>query len=133
MKRYFDVIAVVPLEEEFEIVTEAFKFVEGLTTDRHIRFAMSLPEGGATRILLVKQAIMGRTGCLEAASESLDHFDCGILVCIGIAGAISPDLSIGDVCYSRDICDVLDNAKILDAPKKRAEHLAVADLVSLAN
>ena len=116
LKRYFDVIVIVPLEEEFEVVLDSFDVVEELSTSRHIRFATTLP-GQTTRLLLVQQSMMGRTASQEAATECLDDFDCGIVVCIGIAGALSGDLSIGDVCYTGTVCDVLDNAKIADGPK----------------
>ena len=130
LKRYFDVIVIVPLEEEFEIVLEAFQEIEDLSTSHHIRFVGALP-GQATRILLVKQSAMGKTACQEVANECLDEFDCGVLVCIGIAGALSRDLSIGDICYTGAVCDVLDNAKIEDSPRESAGYLPLANMVSL--
>ncbi len=113
MKRYFDAIVVVPLEEEFEVVLDNFHVVDDLSTATHIRFAATPPDRKTT-VLLVKQFKMGRTECQEAISLSLNEFDCGIAICVGIAGALSSDLSIGDVCYSISIMDVLDNTKITD-------------------
>jgi nucleoside phosphorylase len=116
-KRYFDAIVVVPLEEEFEVVLDAFLVVEDLSTATNVRFAATPPDRTIT-VLLVKQFKMGRTECQEALSLSINEFDCGIAVFIGIAGALSSDLCIGDVCYSTSIMDVLDNTKIAVKPDK---------------
>jgi purine-nucleoside phosphorylase len=113
LKRYFDVMVVVPLEEEFDIVLNNFDVREQLSSERHIRFA-ARPHNSSTEVILVKQSKMGRAACQDAASESLNEFDCGVAVCVGIAGAISPDLNIGDVCYTGSIVDVSENGKITD-------------------
>ena len=120
MRRYFDLVIVVPLEEEFEVVLQHFQFVEDLSTNAHIRFAVTLADQ-PLRILLTKQSAMGKTACQTAANECLNEFDIGALVCIGIAGALSRDVSIGDVCHSGDICDVLDNAKMEESPASKTD------------
>ena len=126
-KRYFNALIVVPLEEEFQTVMDHVHFEENLSTNKHIRFVISLPDHKA-KFLLIKQSMMGRTACQEALNESLNDFDCGILICIGIAGALSSDLSIGDVCYSSSVLDVLDNAKIAETPSKSSvkQHITLS-------
>jgi len=120
LKRYFDAMVVVPLEEEFVVVLDGFQYKESLSSDTHIRFAVTLPDQQIS-LLLIKQSTMGRTACQEAANVCLSEFDCGILVCIGIAGGLSSDLSIGDICYSGVIIDVLDNVKIKDGPLSKQD------------
>ena len=117
-KRMFDAIIIMPLEEEFEVVLEQFKIADNLTDDKHIRFAVSVDDCKET-YLIVKQANMGRAGCIEATQSSLIEFDASILMCVGIAGGISSDVKIGDICYTGTLTDVLDNIKITDLPKGR--------------
>lgn len=113
MKKYADAIVVVPLEEEFEIVLSMFKFVEDLSDEKQIIFSVSVPDRTLT-ILLAKQSLMGKTGAQQAILNCLDRYDAGLLVCVGIAGGLSSDLAIGDVCYTGVMLDVLDNAKATD-------------------
>jgi len=54
---------------------------------------------------------------LSAAQD----YDIGLVVCLGIAGALSPDLNIGDACFSRAIIDVVDNAKTVEGDGATAE------------
>jgi nucleoside phosphorylase len=110
VKRYFDTSIVTPLEEEFEAAVECFEFVEDLSSDDYVRFAVT-PPGSDIAVLLIKQQSMGRTSAQQAALNAVREFDIGLFICLGIAGAISDDLKIGDVCYSGTIIDVLDNAK----------------------
>jgi nucleoside phosphorylase len=100
----------------------AFDVVDNLTNETHIRFAAK-PPNKKFDLLLVEQSTMGRTACQEAANNCLIEFDCGILICIGIAGGLSLDLNIGDICYSGSIIDVLDNAKIKDGPLTKQDLL----------
>jgi len=66
------------------------------------------------RALIVQQEGMGRTHAGRAVSETLSEFDVGLIVCLGIAGSLTSDLRLGDVCYSNNIADVLDNARAVD-------------------
>jgi nucleoside phosphorylase len=115
LKRYFDAIVIVPLEEEFEIALANFDFEEDLTNEKQIMFSVSVRDQ-RIKILLAKQSRMGKTAAQEAVLNCLDAFDAGTLICIGIAGGLSSDVAIGDVCYSGSIIDVLDNAKTSDTP-----------------
>jgi purine-nucleoside phosphorylase len=120
LKRYFDAIIIVPLEEEFTEVVESFRYEEDLSTSTQIRFSVSLPDQ-KTKFLIAKQSAMGRTANQEAASLCVTEFDCGALIYVGIAGGLSSDVAIGDVCYSVTIIDVLDNGKIIDSTSSSQE------------
>jgi nucleoside phosphorylase len=113
LKPYFDAIVIVPLEDEFDAVLAAFQFVGDLSSEQQLMFSVSLPDRPLS-FLLVKQSRMGRTATHEAALRCLDVFNAGLLVCLGIAGGLSSDIAIGDVCYTGSIIDVLDNAKMTD-------------------
>jgi nucleoside phosphorylase len=119
MKRRFDVAVVVPLDEEFETALSHFQYVADLSTTSRIRFEVSLAGTGLS-ILFVKQNVMGRTECTNATMDTLDEFDVGLLLCMGIAGGLSADVAIGDICRTGEIVDLLDNAKVSDvAPRRR--------------
>jgi nucleoside phosphorylase len=123
-KQYFDAIIVVPLEEEFNIVTDCFETVEDASNDHFLRLEVAIPEC-KTRFLLVKQSTMGKTANREALEECLNDYDAGILICVGIAGGISGDVKLGDVCYSGTIIDVTDNAKV-GVDRTQKESLALS-------
>ena len=110
---YFDAIIVVPLEEEFEVALEQFTDVKDLTNETTIKFSARL-SGTNAHFLLVKQSLMGKAANYEAFYESLVKYDTGLLICVGIAAAISSDVVIGDVCYSGSIIDVQENAKVTE-------------------
>ena len=42
MKRYFDAIIIVPLEEEFDNVVSLFEFTDDLSTDNQMMFAVAI-------------------------------------------------------------------------------------------
>ncbi|MFC0239827.1 5'-methylthioadenosine/S-adenosylhomocysteine nucleosidase family protein [Rhodopseudomonas telluris] len=117
MKRYFDLAAIIPLDEEFETALSHFRYVANLSTGSRIRFQMA-SDGSPLDILFVKQNAMGRTENVNAALDILDEFDVGLLVCLGIAGGLSSDLNIGDVCRTGAIADLLDNSKVSDVAVK---------------
>lgn len=111
MKKYVDVIVVIPLAEEFEVVIDYFEIGDNISTADNIMFFATLP-GCSIKILLVQQNGMGKTSCAEAVELSLKEYDCGILACVGIAGGLSFDFTIGDVCYAGTIVDVTENTKV---------------------
>lgn len=123
-RRFLDAIIIVPLEEEFEIVSEQFTHIEDVTDTRNIRFVVSIPSCSA-QFLLVKQWQMGRSGNAEAVTNSLFDFDATAIFCVGIAAGISTDVAIGDVCYTGTIMDIIDNAKVSDVVS-RTQAMAIA-------
>lgn len=116
----YDVIIVVPLEEELLNVQKIFKPTIDRSTDLAFRSEVDSGSSGL-RILLVQQEGMGRTHAARAASEALSEFDASLIVCLGIAGSLTSDLRLGDVCYSTSIADVLDNARAADDTKGEME------------
>jgi hypothetical protein len=120
MKRFFDAIVVVPLEEEFDTVLEYFKILDDLSVDTQIMISATLHNSNIS-ILLAKQFDMGKTNTIATALICLDHFNTNLMVCLGIAGGISSDVSIGDVCCTGLVLDLLDNNKITDGKPTQAD------------
>jgi nucleoside phosphorylase len=112
-KEWFDVLIIVPLEEELLTLMEVFPLTVNRSTERTFRCEIDVDHKNL-RALVVQQEGMGRTHAARAVSEALFEFDAGLVVCLGIAGALSSDLRLGDVCYSNNVADVLDNARAVD-------------------
>ena len=112
-REYFDIIVVVPLEEELESFFSVFPGIHNRSTPTDLRYIVESGKADVS-MLVVQQPGMGKANAIKATSEVLANFDVGLVVCLGIAASLSKDLSLGDVCYSGTIIDVLENAKALD-------------------
>jgi nucleoside phosphorylase len=115
-KEYFDLLVIVPLEEELQALMEVFPGVEDRSTPSEFRYAV---DSGAQSItmLVVQQEGMGKAHAVQAVSSALQDFSTGIVTCFGIAGSLSDDMRLGDVCYSGSIIDVYDNIRASDDSK----------------
>ena len=113
LKEYFDLLVVVPLEEELHQVMGVFPGTENRSTSTEFRYVVDSGVS-AIKILLVQQDGMGKTNAYKATASALDNFDVGIVICIGIAGSLSADIGLGDVCYSGSVIDVYENSKASD-------------------
>ena len=111
IKPYFDLLICTPLEVEFLTCLDFFPFVADHSQGGQIQVAVRIP-GTTLTALLIRPYKMGRAEASEACVTALGFADFGMAVCIGIAGAISNDLNIGDVCHTGEVWDVLDNASV---------------------
>lgn len=112
-KETVGIIIHVPLEAEWEQVQEVFDFGSSITEGNHPAYRLQLPNGLSGIAIL--QTGMGRDAARETTQHILDRFSCHAYVCLGIAGAISKDVRLGDVCYTGNLIDVYENSKIKDA------------------
>ncbi|HCW67162.1 hypothetical protein [Thalassospira lucentensis] len=110
-KEYFDLIVVVPLEEEMAAAKEIFGV--DLEYDDATKYIFSCSLNGLN-LLFVQQEEMGKTAASRAVSETFRKFNAPVVACVGIAGGLSRDLNLCDVCYSGTVIDVYDNAKASD-------------------
>ncbi|MDT3684970.1 MAG: hypothetical protein RO009_08005 [Pseudorhodoplanes sp.] len=109
-KRAFDILLVIPLEEELLEVQKVFKSLEDLSTDTTYRHWVETGDQSPS-MLVVQQQGMGRTSARDAVESAFDDFDFSLVICLGIAGSLTNDLNLCDVCYSYEIYDVYDNTK----------------------
>ena len=109
---HFDIIVNIPLEEELNAFLNVFSHKEDLSTDTQYRCSVDT-ETDFT-MLVVLQDEMGKSSASNSTNEVLQQFSCNLFICLGIAGGLSKDLKLGDVCYSGNILDVNDNAKTTD-------------------
>jgi len=114
VKEYFDCLIIAPLEEEAAEIFKSFAPREDRSEDRFMVYEVDAGfEGG--RALLAQLPDMGRQPAYETTRTLLDKYDIGLISCIGIAGRLSTDLKVGDVCYTGSTIDVYDKQKIKDA------------------
>ena len=109
---YVDLIVIIPLEEEFIEFSAIFSLKENLTTGNRVTYRFET-HGGLTG-LVIQQDEMGYRGAYSAVNSIIGEFACGLVVCLGIAGGLSKDIKLGDVCYSGTIIDTTSNGKIED-------------------
>ncbi|AXV15206.1 hypothetical protein CYG48_05505 [Neorhizobium sp. SOG26] len=67
--------------------------------------------------VVVLQDAMGKAAATRAASAMLERYEVGLLAVVGIAGGLSGDAGIGDVCFTGPLFDVLENSKVVDTKK----------------
>lgn len=119
-KEFFDIAVVVPLEDEIIPFMGVFPSVEDRSTATTFSHVVDTGSPDISMIV-IQQHAMGRTAATSAASYVLQNYDIGLIVCLGIAGSMSDDMGLADVCYTGELLDVLDNAKIVDADGKDGE------------
>jgi len=136
IKQYIDVIVHIPLEEEYREFIELFPTRENISTETHLAYIVDAPS--QLRVAVVLQNGMGRSAAMAACASMLEHYTCKLYVCLGIAGGLSKDLSLGDVCYTGNLIDVYDNSKVTDAGEGginiafNPEHYRTLDRLSVA-
>lgn len=106
-----DLLVVTPLQEEFEECLSHFTITENISTLDQIRFRATTP-GTDLTIVLIQQHDMGKGDNISSVYNFLADFHPALLVCIGIAASLSKDMKIGEVCYTGEILDILDNSKV---------------------
>lgn len=111
-KTHFDIIVNIPLEEELRAFLNIFQHKEDFSNDAQYR--CTVHTGTDLTMLVVVQDEMGKSSASNSATEVLNEFSCNLFICLGIAGGLSKDLKLGDVCYSGNVLDVNDNAKTTD-------------------
>ena len=113
--KYFDVLVVIPLEEELIEFTKVFKTTDDHSTATDFRYGFKFPDSNISG-LVVQQDEPGKRSAGRTVRSALTDFDAGLVVCLGIAGAMSNDMRLGDVCYTGDVIDVLENNKASNTP-----------------
>lgn len=120
VRQYFDVAVVVPLEDEIIPFMDVFPSLEDRSTATSFCHVVESGDPDISMIV-IQQHAMGRTAASAAAGLLLSEYDLGLIVCLGIAGSLSDDMGLADVCYTGNVLDVLDNTKIVDVETKKGE------------
>jgi nucleoside phosphorylase len=105
------IVALIALKEEFAEFQNVFPFKKDLSTAESVRFEH---ESGRedVRLISILASQMGAQSALLSANAAVQDYNPDLVVVIGIAGGISSDLQVGDICISNEIIDILQNTKI---------------------
>ena len=96
-KQHIDLAVIVPLNEELEAMYDVLPFKSDLSgTGEYLISELQSPASDL-RVCLIKQRQMGHSSARAAARYLCDRYAVGVLCSYGIAGALSNDLSLGDV------------------------------------
>ncbi|MCW5688492.1 MAG: hypothetical protein KIT76_08110 [Pseudolabrys sp.] len=109
MREHFDLAVFIPLEEELQVFLEYFEPLADKSSATEFRYEVDT--GNDLRLVVVNSHGMGKGNLSEAVQGAIDSFDFSLGVCLGIAGTLSNDLSLGDICYTGTIIDVYENSK----------------------
>lgn len=99
-----------PMYEELEHVKGQFPNIEDLT--EAYGFIAYRSKVGDFDLIITSKDEMGVSTANSTVRKIREDFDVSFIVCIGIAGALSDDVSLGDVCYTQDIIDINENQKV---------------------
>ena len=112
---YYDILIVAPLDEEAEAIFEIFPEKESCRVQDVLLSTVDLRNPGLSGLVL-QLPQMGNQEAYDALKTALQQRRVGLVVCIGIAGSLSSDLKLGDVCYTGTVFDVHERQKAHDAP-----------------
>jgi hypothetical protein len=82
-REYFDVVVIIPLEEELEQFVEAFPETGDRSTDTQYRATVD-PGNASIKVLVALQEDMGKGAAAQTCASILKDYDVGLLVCMGI-------------------------------------------------
>ncbi|MBS1004675.1 5'-methylthioadenosine/S-adenosylhomocysteine nucleosidase family protein [Acetobacter thailandicus] len=110
------ILAIIALDEEYDIFLQKFPTIRDECTDTQLRFEH---DSGNTdiRLFSVLSTKMGAKSSAFSTEAAIKSFDPHAVVVVGIAGGITDDVKLGDVCISNEVIDVLHNNKFSDLEK----------------
>ena len=105
------VVVLIALPEEMDVFREVFPYKNDVSRGRCVCFEheSGIPD---IRVISILAEQMGAQSAGNSADIALREFNPDLVVVLGIAGGVSSDLAIGDVCVSNEVLDVLHNNKV---------------------
>lgn len=114
-----NIVVLIALAEEHDVFTELFPpLSEDVSTSRNVRLRHEIEHDEFT-LTSVLATEMGADAATDSIYSCLSDLEPDLVVCLGIAGSLSSDANLADVCVSNKIIDVLHNSKIADVPTRR--------------
>jgi nucleoside phosphorylase len=108
-----NIVVIIALPEEHDVFLEAFPSTGDVSDETHVRLRHKFDLDGFTLTSVLAEG-MGADYAASAAQSGVRDLRPDLLVCLGIAGSLSADALLGDVCIGTEIIDVLHNMKIID-------------------
>jgi len=101
----------IPLREEFDYAREILRFGKPISDDGYFLHPFVVP-GSSVRGMAVVLFEMGLTSSAVAATRLLSSHEIRVLAVVGIAGALTPKLRLGDVVVASSVEEYLYGAKV---------------------
>lgn len=109
-RRSFDVCLIIPLREEFDYARHILRFDDPISVGSYFLYPFSVP-GSRVRGIAVILFGVGLASSAVAATRLLSSYDIRVLALVGVAGALSPKLRLGDVVIASSVDEYLHGAK----------------------
>jgi nucleoside phosphorylase len=125
MNKKKTILVIVALPEEFDV----FQKLLPSTADHSTSFQVRLEHSSGHpdfRIISALSEQMGSQSALLSTEQCIKDFEPDLIVVLGIAGSLSSDACVGDVCISNEIIDVLHNSKVSGPTEEISLHPAVS-------
>lgn len=111
------IAVLIALPEEYDVFGKVFPFTQDVSQGRSI--CLEHASGNdEVRLVSILAEQMGSQSASVSADVAITHFNPDLVVVLGIAGGVTNDLAVGDVCVSNEIIDVLHNNKVVDSEGK---------------
>lgn len=107
------ILVFVALPEEHDRLLELIPPNEAISDSEHV-FVEHEVDADGFRVVSVLSRGMGNDDAFDATAAGIKKFNPNMVVCIGIAGSLTDDLKIGDVCISNEIVDISQNMKVTE-------------------
>lgn len=112
-KEYFDLLIVVPMEIELAELCKVFAIKEDRTGQGQFVGALDVAPIPLTALVVLLPEV-GVLSANNTTRQVLSEYDVGLIVSYGVAGRISDDLKLFDVCYTGTVLDITQNQRITD-------------------
>lgn len=111
--RTVNIVTIIALPEEHDLFLERFPSKGDVSTRELVRLSHELGVRDYTLTSVLCEG-MGSDCAASAAYSACESLHPDLIVCLGIAGSLSDDCRLGEVCVSNEIVDVLHNSKVKD-------------------
>lgn len=105
-----DLLIIVPLQEEFRFFSEnSFSIVEDYEEDGITFYKVKFSQTDLQCYSLML-GDMGPSNASQLTEKILNHISPSLILLLGIAGGIDPNVKIGDIVIPNEICEFLHNS-----------------------
>lgn len=109
-KKKIDILLIAPLELEMDAVIQQFQVKENFSDDELEAYLLNNTHD--VSVVAVRQDDYGKEEAVKSITRAGQLFNFRVVICVGIAGSLSTDAQLGDVCYSKKIVDLTEKQKI---------------------
>ncbi len=103
-KRNFDIGLIVPLHEEFNVVSSHWPIKDSQISEGTTFLELDMSASGVTCIATVQRE-MGLSVATSRTEKLLNFADVSLVVLVGIAGSLSSDVELGDIVIADEVAE----------------------------